>query len=126
MAHCLMVLIYIQARLSHAPRAPRASLRQLMTATLGGLPPLLMPVILFAGILLGIGTPTEVSSFAVVYGVVLAAIYGELGLRALVDNVIACAALSGMILFILAAASDRKSTRLNSSHPVLSRMPSSA
>jgi len=46
-----------------------------------------------------------VSSFAVVYGVVLAAIYGELGLRALVDNVIACAALSGMILFILAAAS---------------------
>ena len=27
-----------------------------------------MPVILFAGILLGFATPTEVSSFAVVYG----------------------------------------------------------
>ena len=102
---CLMVLIYLQARLSQAPRAPRASLHQLLTATLGGLPPLLMPVILFTGILAGIGTPTEVSSFAVVYGLMLAAIYGELGLRALVDNVIDCAALSGMILFILAAAS---------------------
>lgn len=64
-----------------------------------------MPVILFAGILLGVGTPTEVSSFAVVYGLILAAIYGELSLRELVDNVIDCAALSGMILFILAAAS---------------------
>jgi tripartite ATP-independent transporter DctM subunit len=104
-AVCLMVLIYVQARQAQAPRAPRASLRQLAAATLGGLLPLLMPVILFAGILLGIGTPTEVSSFAVVYGLVLAAIYGELGLRELVDNVIDCAALSGMILFILAAAS---------------------
>ncbi|HTU03457.1 MAG TPA: TRAP transporter large permease, partial [Candidatus Sulfotelmatobacter sp.] len=102
---CLMALIYLQARQSKAPRVPRASLRELMTAILGGVLPLLMPVILFAGILLGIGTPTEVSSFAVVYGLLLAAIYGELGLRALVDNVIDCAALSGMILFILAAAS---------------------
>ena len=104
-AVCLMALIYIQARRSRAPRVPRASLRQLAVATLGGLLPLLMPVILFAGILLGVGTPTEVSSFAVVYGLVLAAIYGELSLRELVDNVIDCAALSGMILFILAAAS---------------------
>jgi tripartite ATP-independent transporter DctM subunit len=104
-AVCLMALIYIQARRSRAPRVSRASLRQLGVATLGGLLPLLMPVILFAGILLGVGTPTEVSSFAVVYGLILAAIYGELSLRELVDNVIDCAALSGMILFILAAAS---------------------
>jgi tripartite ATP-independent transporter DctM subunit len=64
-----------------------------------------MPVLLFAGILFGIGTPTEVSSFAVVYGLVLAVIYGELALRELVDIVVDSAALSGMILFILAAAS---------------------
>lgn len=102
---CLMALIYLQARQSQAPRAPRASLRELMTAILGGVLPLLMPVILFGGILLGVGTPTEVSSFAVIYGLLLAAIYGELGLRGFVKSVIDCAALSGMILFILAAAS---------------------
>ena len=102
---CLMALIYLQARQSKAPRVPRASLCELMTAILGGVLPLLMPVILFGGILLGIGTPTEVSSFAVVYGLLLAAIYGELGLRGFVKSVIDCAALSGMILFILAAAS---------------------
>ena len=104
-ALCLMALIYVQARRSHAPRVPRATLRQLGTATLSGLLPLLMPVLLFAGILFGIGTPTEVSSFAVVYGLVLAVIYGELALRELVDIVVDSAALSGMILFILAAAS---------------------
>jgi tripartite ATP-independent transporter DctM subunit len=101
----LMALIYVQARQSHAPRLPRATLRQIGAATLSGLLPLLMPVLLFAGILLGIGTPSEVSSSAVVYGLILAAVYGELGLRQLEDIVIDCAALSGMILFILAAAS---------------------
>jgi tripartite ATP-independent transporter DctM subunit len=65
-----------------------------------------MPVILFVGILLGIGTPTEVSSFAVIYGIVLAGlIYRELGAREFLRCIIDCAAISGMILFILAAAS---------------------
>jgi tripartite ATP-independent transporter DctM subunit len=104
-AACLMLLIYLQARRSNARRLPRASLRQLATASLGGALPLLMPVILFAGILFGIGTPTEVSSFAVIYGIVLAVlIYRELGMREFVRCVIDCAAISGMILFILAAA----------------------
>jgi len=65
-----------------------------------------MPVILFGGILFGVATPTEVSSFAVAYGLVLAGyIYRELGFRAFVRGVIDCAAISGMILFIMSAAS---------------------
>jgi len=104
-AVCLMTLIHFQARRANAKRLPRASLRQFATAALGGALPLLMPVILFAGILLGIGTPTEVSSFAVIYGIVLAVlIYHELGMREFVRCVIDCASISGMILFILAAA----------------------
>jgi tripartite ATP-independent transporter DctM subunit len=105
-AVCLMTLIHFQARRSNVKRLPRASLRQVATAGLGGILPLLMPVILFAGILLGIGTPTEVSSFAVIYGIVLAGlIYRELGAREFLRCIIDCAAISGMILFILAAAS---------------------
>jgi tripartite ATP-independent transporter DctM subunit len=104
-AVCLMSLIYLQARSSNARRLPRASLRQIARAALGGALPLLMPVILFAGILLGIGTPTEVSSFAVIYGIVLAVfIYRELRMREFTRCVIDCASTSGMILFILAAA----------------------
>ena len=103
---CLMALIYVQARRSNAPRAPRASLRQLAWASLHGILPLLMPVILFGGILLGVATPTEVSSFAVGYGVVLAAlVYRELGFRAFVRGLVDSAAVAGMIVFILATAS---------------------
>ena len=105
-AACLMTLIYVQSRLSHAPRAPRASLHHLAGAALGGVLPLLMLVMLFGGILLGIATPTEISAFAVVYGIVLACfVYRELGLRAFAQGVIDCASIAGMILFVLATAS---------------------
>jgi tripartite ATP-independent transporter DctM subunit len=62
--------------------------------------------IVFGGILLGVATPTEVSSFAVVYGLVLAAlVYRELGFQAFVHGLVDSAAVAGMILFILATAS---------------------
>jgi tripartite ATP-independent transporter DctM subunit len=103
---CLMVLIYFQSRGGHMRRVPRAPFIQMAKASLDAVLPLLMPVILLGGILTGVGTPTEVSSFAVVYGLVVAGLlYRELGLRRLLDGVIDCAAMSGMILFILAAAS---------------------
>ncbi len=103
---CLMVLIYFQSRQSSAPRAARADLGQIVKASLGGVLPLLMPVILFGGILAGVATATEVSSFAVAYGLVLAGlVYRELGLKALVRGLVDCATVSGMILFILGAAS---------------------
>jgi tripartite ATP-independent transporter DctM subunit len=101
-----MVLIYFQSRGGHMRRVPRAPFIQMAKATLSAVLPLLMPVILLGGILTGVGTPTEVSSFAVAYGLVVAGLlYRELGLRRLLDGVIDCAAMSGMILFILAAAS---------------------
>ena len=105
-ALCLMVLIFFRSRRGQATRVPRASLRLLLSSALGAVLPLLMPTILFVGILFGIATPTEVSSFAVVYGLVLSvAVYRELGGRAFLRIVTECAQISGMILFILGAAS---------------------
>ncbi|HTU01229.1 MAG TPA: TRAP transporter large permease subunit, partial [Candidatus Sulfotelmatobacter sp.] len=103
---CLMVLIYLQSRRARMARLPRATLRQLAQASAEGGLPLLMPVILIGGILLGVGTPTEVSSFAVVYGLVLSGlVYRQLSLRAFLRSLVDCAAVAGMILFILSAAS---------------------
>jgi len=103
---CLMALIYLQFRKSSLSRPPRASLRQLANASLRGLLPLLMPVILFGGILAGVATATEVSSFAVVYGLVLACVvYREMGFRAFLRGLTDCASISGMVLFILGSAS---------------------
>lgn len=105
-AVCLMALIYVQAWRTNMPRSPRATLGELVRAAFGGTLPLLMPVILLGGIILGVATPTEVSSFAVVYGLVLSAVvYRELGMRDFLRGVVDCAAMSGLILFILAAAS---------------------
>jgi tripartite ATP-independent transporter DctM subunit len=106
MAICLMILIYIRARRSGAEPSPRAPLRVIARAGLGAILPLLMPGMLLAGILFGIATPTEVAAFAVVYGVVLAAgIYRELDWRTFMQTVIDTAALTGVLLFIFAAAS---------------------
>jgi tripartite ATP-independent transporter DctM subunit len=104
-AFCLMALIFVRtARSASHPR--RAPLRLMAASGARAVLPLLMPVILFAGILLGVATPTEVSSFAVVYGLALSClVYRELDFRTFVRTVLDGAVLAGMVLFILAAAS---------------------
>ena len=106
MALCLMALIYVRARLAGAPPAPRAPVRDMAKAGIGAVLPLLMPVMLIGGILAGVATPTEVASFAVIYGLVLATlVYRELDVATLMRAVTDTAALTGVLLFIFAASS---------------------
>jgi tripartite ATP-independent transporter DctM subunit len=75
-------------------------------AGLGAVLPLLMPVMLLAGILFGIATPTEVAAGAVIYGLALAVlVYRALNWRRFIQTVIDTASLTGMLLFIFGAAS---------------------
>ncbi len=105
-AVCLMALIFVQARREPGAHAQFAGGRVLLRAALGAILPLGMPVMLFAGILLGVATPTEVSAFAVLYGLGLAIVgYREMTGRDFLRAVIDTATLTGMILLILAAAS---------------------
>ena len=104
-ALCLMVLIYIRASIAKTPRSPRATLSVMVTAGLHSILPLLMPIILFVGILSGVATPTEISALAVIYGIILSFfVYREMGVKQIVAAIIDSAALAGMVLFILAAA----------------------
>jgi tripartite ATP-independent transporter DctM subunit len=105
-AVCLMALIYLRSRRSSALVLHRASFRVMAASGVSAILPLLMLVILFAGILLGVATPTEVSSFAVVYGLLLSfLVYRELDLKTFAQTVLDSAMLAGMVLFILGAAS---------------------
>lgn len=105
-ALCLMALIAVLARTTGMPRSERASAREFGISALGAVLPLLMPVIMFGGIRFGIATPTEVSSYAVAYGIFLSVvIYRAYGWRQFGRMVADASTLSGMILFILAAAS---------------------
>ncbi|MBN9003883.1 MAG: TRAP transporter large permease subunit [Rhizobiales bacterium] len=104
MAVCLMVMIYVRA--GSASRLPRADVRTIARAGVGAILPLLMPGLLMAGILFGIATPTEIAALAVVYGILLSAlVYRELTLQSFMRIVIDTAALTGVLLFIFAAAS---------------------
>ena len=106
MALCLMALIYLRARASGAPRTPRAGAGVIARAGLGAILPLLMPGTLLAGILLGVATPTEIAAIAVVYGIVLSSVvYREMDLRGFIRIALDTAALTGVLLFIFAAAS---------------------
>jgi tripartite ATP-independent transporter DctM subunit len=105
MAACLMALIYGRARRAGTPCAPRAPVRSMLRAALIAVPALLMPVILLVGILAGIATPTEVATFAVLYGLALAiGVYRAMGWQSFVRTVLDTASLTGMLLFIFAAS----------------------
>jgi tripartite ATP-independent transporter DctM subunit len=106
MALCLMALIYLRARRAGTPRLPRAPWPTIARAGRGAVLPLLMPVLLIGGILIGIATPTEVAAFAVVYGLALAVLlYREMNLTGFLRTAADTAALTGVLLFIFAAAS---------------------
>jgi tripartite ATP-independent transporter DctM subunit len=106
MALSLMILIYVRARASGAPRLPLARPNVIARAGLGAILPLLMPGTLLAGILFGVATPTEIAAIAVVYGILLSSlVYREMTLRGFMRIVIDTTALTGVLLFIFAAAS---------------------
>ena len=101
-AVCLMILIWLRTprRSPSGISGPRK--RHLL---LGALLPFSMPVMLFAGILLGFATPTEVSAFAVAYGLFIAVvIYRETRRGDFARMTAEASTSSGMVLFTLAAA----------------------
>jgi tripartite ATP-independent transporter DctM subunit len=101
----LMVLNYVLSRRANTASAPRATRSELLRATIGAVLPLVMPVIMVIGIRFGVATPTEVSSVAVLYGLILAfAIYRAVDLKTLYQIAVDSCLLAGMVLFIIAAA----------------------
>lgn len=101
----LMILNYVLSRRGNMASAPRATAAELLRATGGAVLPLVMPVIMVIGIRFGVATPTEVSSVAVLYGLILAfAIYRAVDIKVLYRIAVESCLLAGMVLFIIAAA----------------------
>lgn len=105
MALCLMVLIYFRSR-DRLASIRKAPLHEVRRAGVRALPALVAPVILIGGIVSGVATPTEVSSTAVVYALLLAVFfYRALSVRKLWRLLTNTAAQAGMVLFITSTAS---------------------
>ena len=101
----LIVGIIYRGHKIQLPKTGGAGLRGSLRALPRALPALVLPVLLIGGIVKGVGTPSEVASFAGVYALVIAAtMYRKLRGGAIVAAIRDAAVLSGATLFILAGA----------------------
>jgi len=105
LAATLSVAIMLRGRGGRWRKGPKFRL----LAALGSIPPavpaLMVPVIVVVGIVGGIASPTEASSFAVVYGLAIAVLgYGGLNWRTGWPAIRDATLTAGMVLFMVATA----------------------
>lgn len=106
LALCLMAAIYVRARIANKYPGIKTPLSVLRKRTVIAAPALLVPLLLVLGIVTGLATPTEISSVAVIYGLILSAVlYRELTLKKFWSTVSDTVVKGGMILFITSTAS---------------------
>ena len=104
-AFCLMLLVYARSARGGVRNPARITMRRHMSLATDAIIPLSMPAFLFIGIFTGFATPTEVSAFAVAYGLLIAVfLYRELQVRSLARIIASASTVAAMVLFTLAAA----------------------
>ena len=106
MALALMLLVYVLSRRGLLPAGePRASRLETWRAVRESIIPLMLPVIIFGGILGGVFSPTEAAAVAVLYAFVVAAVvYRELTWCAIYRILVQTATITGAIGLVLGAA----------------------
>lgn len=103
-ASLIAVSIVISRRAGYG-HGDRASLGELGRATLGALPPLMLPVIILGGIVGGIVTVTEAAVLAVAYAFILSVVvYREVKLTELPEVVMKVVRITVPVLFIIAVS----------------------
>lgn len=103
----LLTLVFVHTRVKphyFPPPRKKLTLVEKWKATKDGLPSVLSPVIILAGILSGAVTPSEAGVIAVVYSVLLGAVYRELHIRDLPEILKEAALSTGVVLFVIASA----------------------
>jgi len=105
MALPLMVQLYFQASREGIPILPKIPFREKVISIKGASWALLMPVIIFGGILGGIVTPTEAAVVAVLYGFVAGKfIYRDLTWPDIANILSRSGRTSGIVMFMVATA----------------------
>lgn len=102
----IMIQLYFEARRSNIAVQPKASFRDFARALKEASWALLMPIIIFGGILGGIFTPTEAGVVAAVYALVVGIfIYKEINLVLLRQIFLRTARTTGIVMLLIAASS---------------------
>jgi C4-dicarboxylate transporter DctM subunit len=102
---CLMVAIYMAARVKKLPRQPKASWGECLRLAREALWGLLLIFIVMGGIYGGVFTPTEAAAVAAVYAFAAAVfIYGDLRIKDVPRVLLDSARVSVMLMFIICNA----------------------
>jgi C4-dicarboxylate transporter, DctM subunit len=105
-ALCIMALIYVQAVRSKIPLEKRLPFKDSMKAVVGAIIPLLCPVIIFAGILTGAATPTEIAVIAVLYAFIVGVfVYKEIKWNQIIPILRGTAVTTGSVMLLVGVAS---------------------
>ncbi len=106
MGIALMGMVYYYAIKRNYPKHKRATLKELSTAFVDAVPPLLTPAILVGGILFGVFTPTEAGAAAVLYTLFLGFVfYRTLTLKSLMQSIVSSTYTTASVMLIVMAAS---------------------
>lgn len=104
-AGCLMAYVYMVGRRRNYVFDEHIGWKALLLAFLIAIPPMLTPVIIVGGMTLGIFSPTEGATVAVLYALLLGGvIYRELTLSAIANTLFEVSSASSKLLFIIANA----------------------
>ncbi len=100
-----MAVVYLHARAQDYPREPRPPVAYVARSFLFSAPPLFTVVIIAAGLVLGIFTPTEAGVAASAYALLLAALYREISLRDLPPIINQTVRTTGMVMLLIVTSS---------------------
>ena len=101
----LMIAAWLVARKRGYPKGVFPGWRELIVGLIVAIPGLMTAVIIVAGILAGVFTPTESSAVAVVYTVIIAAlVYRSMGWKEFTMAAAGAARTTAIIMFIIASA----------------------
>jgi tripartite ATP-independent transporter DctM subunit len=106
LALCIMALVYFNAVRHKIPVEPVPSMRVAARSVVAAILPLMLPVIIFGGILSGAATATEVSVIAVLYGFLVGAfIYKEIKPKDILPILVRTVVMTGTVMFLIGASS---------------------
>jgi tripartite ATP-independent transporter DctM subunit len=98
-------LVYHQSKKRNYPKERKATFREILSATKSSFFPLLTPVVIIGGILIGVFTPTEAAIIAVIYSLILAFVYRSITIKDLPRFLRETANTTVGVMLIVAAAS---------------------
>jgi tripartite ATP-independent transporter DctM subunit len=101
----MMATVYVYAVRNQYPKYEKSSFIHFLRAFAGAAPGLVTPVIILAGISLGVFTPTEASAIAVIYTILVGILNKSLNLPKFLQVLSETARLVGVSLFCVGTAS---------------------